>query len=90
MNVPQGRFGLRSFPCRLERDNGKEFRIGSGAIRSQKVDPDGVGAMITARNGTNYSIEFSDALQSMSSFVDSSNLRFPTNLLQNTDEIFFL
>lgn len=66
----RGQFGLRSSLSRLERDNGKEFRIGGGAIRSQKVDSDGVGAMITTRNGTNYSTEFSEALQTVAKALE--------------------
>ena len=68
MKRAQGGFGLRRSACRLKDGDGKEFGIEIGAIRSQKVDSDGVGAMISTRSGTDRLIEFSDTLQSKSSF----------------------
>lgn len=67
----QVRFGLRSSPCWLEHDKGKESNVKRGVMRSQRVDSDGVGAMVL---GANNLIEFSDALQSTISLVHSSNL----------------
>lgn len=57
----QYRNRLKSSPCRLEHDNGMEFNIQRRVTRSQRVDSDGVGAMVL---GANNLIEFSDALQS--------------------------
>jgi len=68
----QGRFGHRSSPCRLEFDHGKEFNVKRGGIRSQSIRSDGVRAMVL---GGNDSIEFSDALESMFSFLNSLSLR---------------
>ncbi|KAG0631828.1 hypothetical protein M758_1G282200 [Ceratodon purpureus] len=64
------RFGPRSFPCRLEHDNGKESRIESGPVRSQKVDSDGLGSMLTTQNGTGHLIEFSDALHTVAKALE--------------------
>lgn len=67
----QVRFGQRSSPYRLEFHHGKEFNVKRGEIRSQSIGSDGVRAMVL---GGNNSIEFSDALQSMFSFLNSSSL----------------
>lgn len=64
MEVAQILIGLTSSPNRLEHG-----KIENLAIRSQRLDSDGVGAMITNRDEKNHLSEFSDALQSTSSIV---------------------
>jgi len=61
------RFGLRSFPCRLEHDNGKELSRKRGVIQSQTVDSDGVRATVL---GANNLIEISDALQTVAKALE--------------------
>lgn len=61
------RFGLGSFPCRLEHDNGKELSKRHGGIRSQRVDSDGVRATVL---GADNLIEISDALQTVAKALE--------------------
>uniref|UniRef100_A0A7I4A3Y7 NAD(+) kinase n=1 Tax=Physcomitrium patens TaxID=3218 RepID=A0A7I4A3Y7_PHYPA len=65
MEVAQILIGLTSSPNRLEHG-----KIENLAIRSQRLDSDGVGAMITNRDEKNHLSEFSDALQTVAKALE--------------------